>query len=102
MKARRLLLDDIAKVATAGAGLVRGATQEAEHVLHRRLERLIDRMNLVPRDEFNVVKELAVKAGIVNAALEQRVVALEASIQEKKKRVSVTQKKDKVTERKRN
>lgn len=81
MGARRRLLDDIAKLATGTAGLVQGAGREAETVFRVRLERLLDQMDLVPRDEFEVVKAMAAAAREENAALAERVATLEAAIQ---------------------
>ena len=56
MSARRRMLDDVARLATGAAGLVQGAGREAETVFRVRLERLLDQMDLVPRDEFDAVK----------------------------------------------
>jgi BMFP domain-containing protein YqiC len=81
MSARRQLLDDIAKVATAAAGLMQGAGQEGQGLVRQRLERLLDRMDLVPRDEFDAVKEMAAQARRENEDLKKRVAALESAIQ---------------------
>lgn len=81
MGARRRLLDDIAKLATGTAGLVQGAGREAETVFRVRLERLLDQMDLVPREEFDVVRAMAVAAREENAALGERIERLEAAIQ---------------------
>ncbi len=62
MSANRRLFDDASKLATSVAGLVQGAGREAEMLLRQRLERILDRMDLVTREEFDVVKEMAMQA----------------------------------------
>ncbi len=81
MSANRRILDDVAKLATSAAGLVQGAGREAESLLRQRLESLLDRMDLVTREEFDAVKAMAAKARTENEALETRLAALEKAIQ---------------------
>lgn len=88
MGARRRLLDDISRMATGTAGLVQGAGREAETLFRVRLERLLDQMELVPREEFEVVKAMAVAAREENEALAERVARLEAAIQSATKAAS--------------
>lgn len=81
MSKNRRIFDDVAKLATSAAGLVQGAGREAEMLLRQRLERLLDRMDLVTREEFDVVKAMAAKARLENEALDKRIAALEKVIQ---------------------
>ena len=81
MSGNRRIFDDVAKLATSAAGLVQGAGREAEMLLRQRLERLLDRMDLVTREEFDVVKAMAAKARSENEALSKRLAALEQVIQ---------------------
>ena len=85
MDARRRVLDDIAKLATSTAGLLQGAGREAEMLFRQRLDGVLDRMDLVPREEFDVVKAMAAEARAQNEALTARVAKLEAAIQVQKK-----------------
>jgi BMFP domain-containing protein YqiC len=78
MAARRRMLDDIARLSTAAAGLLQGASREAETLFRQRLERLLDRMDLVTREEFDAVKAMAAKAREENEALAARLARLEA------------------------
>lgn len=78
MSAPRKLLDDLAKLATAAAGIAQGAGKEAELLARQRLERFLDRMDLVTREDFDVVKEMAREARLENERLAARVAALEA------------------------
>jgi BMFP domain-containing protein YqiC len=77
MVLRRRMMDDIAKLSTAAAGLVQGAGREAETLFRQRLERLLDRMDLVTREEFEAVKAMAAKAREENEALAERLARLE-------------------------
>ena len=84
MALRRRMLDDIAKLSTAAAGVIQGAGREAEVLLRQRLERLLDGMDLVTREEFEAVKAMAAKAREENEALAERVARLEASLRRKR------------------
>jgi BMFP domain-containing protein YqiC len=79
MAVRRRMLDDIAKLSTAAAGLLQGAGREAESLLRERLARLLDRMDLVTREEFDAVKAMAAKAREENEALAALLHRLEAA-----------------------
>lgn len=81
MSANRRILDDVSRLATSAAGLVQGAGREAENLLRLRLERLLDSMDLVPREEFEAVKAMAAKARAENEALAGRLAVLEGVIQ---------------------
>ena len=81
MSANRRLFDDVSKLATSAAGLVQGASREAEMLLRQRLERILDRMDLVTREEFDVVKEMAMQARMENELLAKRLTVLEEVIQ---------------------
>jgi BMFP domain-containing protein YqiC len=73
------ILDDLAKTATGAAGVLQSAKQEIEALARARLERLLDKMELVTRDEFEAVKAMAAKAREENAALAERIAALEGT-----------------------
>lgn len=78
MDARRRLLDDLAKLATSAVGVVQGAGREAEELMRQRLDRVIDRMELVSREEFEAVKAVAQAARAENEGLAARIAELEA------------------------
>lgn len=86
MVLRRRMLDDLAKLSTAAAGVLQGASREAETLLRQRLERLLDRMDLVTREEFEAVKAMAAKAREENEALAERLARLEAELAPKPRR----------------
>jgi len=80
MQTDNRLLDDLAKVATGAIGSLTGVRQEVEQRLQQQLERIIGRMNLVGRDEFEAIKAVAQAAREEQIRLEKRVAELEAKL----------------------
>ncbi|MDE0390317.1 MAG: accessory factor UbiK family protein [Rhodospirillales bacterium] len=74
------ILDDVARVATGAMGAASGLKGEIDAMVKRRLEGILARMDLVPRDEFDAVKEMAARARSESEALAERVAALEAKL----------------------
>lgn len=86
MQSENKILDDIARVASSAMGVAAGMRGEVEARLREQLERLLSQMDLVPREEFDAMKAVAVAAreeqealGTKLAALEARLAALEAA-----------------------
>jgi len=79
------ILDDIAKTATGAVGVLQSAKHEVEALARARLERVLDKMELVTRDEFEAVKAMAAKARTENEALAARLAKLEAALAAKPK-----------------
>ena len=73
--------DDIAKLMTDAAGAAQGVRKEAETVFRAQAERFFNGMDLVKREEFEAVREMAVKARDENDALLKRIEALEARLE---------------------
>ena len=74
------ILDDVARVATGAMGAASGLKGELDAMVKRRLEGILAQMDLVPRDEFDAVKEMAVRARSEAEALAERVAQLEARL----------------------
>ena len=74
------ILDDVARVATGAMGAASGLKGELDAMVRRRLEAVLAHMDLVPRDEFDAVKEMAARARSEGEALAERVVRLEAKL----------------------
>lgn len=74
------LFDDFAKLMTDAAGVAQGVKQEAEVALRAQAERFLSELDVVKREEFEVVREMAVKAREENEALKARIAALEAKL----------------------
>ncbi len=74
------LFDDLTKLVTNAAGALTGVRDEFEVLMRQQAERLIAQMDLVPREDFDVVREMAQKAREENEALKARIDALEAKL----------------------
>lgn len=74
------ILDDFARLMTDAAGAAQGMTREAQSAFQAQAERFLERMDLVQREEFDAVKEMAAKALDENEALKARLDALEAKL----------------------
>jgi BMFP domain-containing protein YqiC len=80
MQTQNRFLDDLARVATGAMGAVTGMRGEVETRLREQFERILGRMNLVRREEFDAVQAMAAKARAAEEALEKRVAVLEAKL----------------------
>ena len=74
--------DDLSRLMTDAAGLADGAKREAQTFARAQMERMMAGMNVVAREEFEAVKEMAAKAREENEKLAARVAALEAKLNE--------------------
>jgi len=74
------LFDDLSRLITDAAGVADGARREVETVVKAQFERLLAGMDVVTREEFEAVKEMAAKARGENEALAARIAALEAKL----------------------
>lgn len=77
------ILDDIAKLMTDAAGVASGVRREFETIAKTQLERLMANMDVVTREEFEAVREMAILAREENERLEKRLAELEARLTEK-------------------
>lgn len=80
MQTENRLLDDLAKFMLNAAGAAQGVKEEIDSLMRQRLERWLDSMNLVPREEFDAVRAMAAEARAENLRLEARIAALEAQM----------------------
>ncbi len=78
MQSDNRFLDDAAKLAGGAIGTLAGLKREIEALARQQVERLLARMDLVTRDEFEAVKEMAAKARAEQEDLAARFAALEA------------------------
>lgn len=82
MQTRNRIMDDLSQLMTNAAGVAQGMKDEAESVFKSRAERMLRDMDLVTREEFDAVRDMAVKAREENEKLEARIAALEAKLAE--------------------
>jgi BMFP domain-containing protein YqiC len=80
MAEEKRLLDDLARVATGAVGALTGMRGEVETRLRDQFERILGRMNLVRREEFDAVQAMAAKARANQDAMERRVAKLEEKL----------------------
>jgi BMFP domain-containing protein YqiC len=85
MQTRNRMLDDLAKVATSALGVAGGLKDEVEGRLRQQFERILADMDLVTREEFEVVQAMAAKARDEQEALAERLAALEKELAAAKK-----------------
>ena len=73
-------LDELAKLMTDAAGAADGVKREVASVMRSQGERLLQRMDVVQREEFEAVKAMAEKARLENERLQARIAELEARL----------------------
>ena len=73
-------LDDVAKLMTDAAGAAQGLKREVEGVVRSQGQKILSDMDVVRREEFEAVKEMARIAREENDALKARIDALEAKL----------------------
>jgi BMFP domain-containing protein YqiC len=76
------ILDEFAKLMTDAAGAAQGVRREVETAFRGQAERILNTMELVQREEFEVARDMAAKAREENAKLSARIDALEARLAE--------------------
>lgn len=74
------ILDEFAKLVTDAAGAAQGVRREVETAFRAQAERLLNSMELVQREEFEAVREMAAKARAENQKLAARIEELEARL----------------------
>lgn len=80
MQTSNRVLDDLAKVANGAVSTLVGIKAELDALIRQQLERFVDRLDLVPREEFDAVKAMAAKARAEQEKLERRVAELEGRL----------------------
>lgn len=82
MQSQNRLFDDLARVFGGAAGVASDVRTEAEARVRAQLEKLLSGMDLVSREEYEVVEAMAAKARSEQEELAERVAALEARLVE--------------------
>ena len=77
MQTRNKMLDDISQLMTNAMGVAQGAREEAETAVKSVIDRWLADQDFVTREEFDAVRSMAQKAREENAALSERIEALE-------------------------
>ncbi|MBL4731423.1 MAG: accessory factor UbiK family protein [Rhizobiaceae bacterium] len=74
------LFDEFAKLMTDAAGAAQGMKKEAETAFRAQAEKFLSDMDLVKRDDFEAVREMAANARNENESLKNQIDALEKRI----------------------
>ncbi len=73
-------LDEFAKLMTDAAGLAQGVQKEAETAFRAQGERVMAKMDLVQREDFDVVRDMASRARLENEELKDLLSALDTRV----------------------
>lgn len=82
MQTQSSVFDDLARLMTGAMGMAQGMGDEARSFMRSQADRFVAEMDLVGRDEFEAVKQLAAEARAEADALRERVAALEAALKQ--------------------
>jgi hypothetical protein len=74
------LFDEIGRLMNDATGAAQGIKREVETVVRSQAEKFLRDLDLVKREEFDVVKDMARLAREENEALKTRLAALEAKL----------------------
>src|SRR5207237_186421 len=72
--------DEIGRLMNDAAGAAQGVKREVDTVMRNQAERILRDLDLVKREEFDAVKDMARLAREENEALKTRIAALEAKL----------------------
>ena len=81
MTTQNKFFDDISKLMTNAMGVAHGAKSEAENAMKGWIDRWLADRDFVTREEFDAVREMAIKARTENAELKARLDAMQAGRQ---------------------
>ena len=74
------MFDEFAKLMTDAAGAAQGVKREAETAFRAQAERFLADMDLVKREDFDVVQEMAAKARAENEDLKKQLESMDKRI----------------------
>ncbi len=83
MQTQSSVFDDLARLMTGAMGVAQGAGAEAKSFMRAQADRFVAEMDLVGRDEFEAVKQMAADARAEANALREKVAALEALLKDR-------------------
>jgi BMFP domain-containing protein YqiC len=72
--------DEVARLMNDAAGAAQGVRREVETLFRNQAERILRDLDVVKREDFEAVKEMARLAREENEALKVRIAALEAAV----------------------
>ncbi len=72
--------DELAKLMTNATGAAQGVRKEVDGLVQAQVERVLNNLNVVKREEFDVVRDMAERARLENERLEKRLADLESKL----------------------
>ncbi len=72
--------DELAKLMTNATGAAQGLRKEVDGLVQAQVERVLNNVNVVKREEFDVVRDMVEKARVENERLEKRIAELESKL----------------------
>ena len=82
------ILSDLSKIAVDAMSTFSGLKKEVETIVSLRVNKVINKMNLVKRDEFDVLKKMVQKLIIENKKLKKSSKTRKSPTKRKKKKIS--------------
>ena len=73
------IFDEMARLMNDAAGVAQGVRREFDSLFRSQAERILRELDVVPREEFEAVKDMARLAREENEALKARIEALEGT-----------------------
>ncbi len=83
MQTTSSVFDDLARLMTGAMGVAQGAGLEAKSFMRSQADRFVAEMDLISRDEFEAVKQLASDTRAEADALKARIATLEALLKDR-------------------
>lgn len=80
MQTESTLFDELARAMTGAMGMAQGLQEEVKSFLRAQADRVISEMDLVGREEFEAMKQLATDARAEADALKERLAAIEEKL----------------------
>ena len=74
------VFDELAKLMTNAAGAAQGVRREVDTLVQGQVERVLNSLDVVKRDEFEAVREMAQKAREENERLNARLAEIEKQL----------------------
>ena len=82
MQTNNPMFEELARLMSGAMGTMAGVREEAEAQMRQQIERVLRRLDMVTREDFEAVQDMAATARAEQEALAERVAALEAKLAE--------------------
>lgn len=80
MQTNSRFFDDFARLASGALGTAQGMKTEIDNLVHQRLEKVMAKMDLVPREEFDAIKAMVVSLSDTVENQTEQIKKLEVSL----------------------